>query len=157
MSEKDFAQISRTWIDEWLLGRIIATVLQDLGLDEGSAWWAVNTVRVLNTHQRWFEIHEAADDQAYRILQSWLQDDEVQRFIQVNRYQGVLWFNQEAFELLLWWMLAIATVAICADPGLSLDEATLQISGCYDVVKRLRKAEEASEYRVERLLELARG
>jgi hypothetical protein len=157
VSEADFAQISRSWIDEWLLGRIIASALQDLGLDQGSAWWAVTTIKILTTHQRWFEIHDADDDRPYQVLQSWLQDDEVQRFLQVNRYQDVLWFNHEAFEKLLWWMLVTATVTISANPELSPDEVAEQVRGRYDVVRRLQEAEEASEYRVERLLDSARA
>jgi hypothetical protein len=157
VSPTEFAQISRSWIDEWLLGRIIASALQDLGLDEGSAWWVVSTIKILTTHQRWFEIHDADDDQPYQVLQSWLQDDEVQRFLQVNRYQDVLWFNHEAFEKLLWWMLVTATVTISANPELSPDEVAEQVRGRYDVVRRLQEAEEASEYRVERLLDSARA
>jgi hypothetical protein len=157
MSETDFAQISRSWIDEWLLGKIIASALQDLGLDEGSAWWAVTTTKILTTHQRWFEIPDADEDQSYQVVQSWLQDDEVQRFLQVNRYQDVLWFNHEAFEQLLWWMLVTATVAISADPELPPDGAAEQIATCYDVLRQLQDAEQASEYRVERLLEIARA
>jgi hypothetical protein len=126
-------------------------------LDQGSAWWAVTTIKILTTHQRWLEIHDADDDRPYQVLQSWLRDDEVQRFLQVNRYQDVLWFNHEAFEKLLWWMLVTATVTISANPELSPDEVAEQVRGRYDVVRRLQEAEEASEYRVERLLDSARA
>jgi glycosidase len=157
VSERDFAQISRSGIDEWLLGKIVASVLQDLGLDEGSAWWAVSTIKVLVAHQRWFEIHDGQEGRSYQVLQSWLQDDEVQRYLHVNRHQGVLWFNQEAFEQLRWWMLATATLAISADLELSPDEAAEQVTACDNVLRQLREAEQASEYRVERLLEITRG
>jgi hypothetical protein len=161
VSETDFAQISRSWIDEWLLGRIIASALQDLGLDEGSAWWAVTTIRILTTHQRWFEIEDGHedrhDDRSYQALQTWLQDGEVQRFLHVNRYQDVLWFNKEAFEELLWWMLLTASAAISADPALAPHEVAQQITACHDVVTHLQQSAQASEYRVERLLEITRG
>jgi len=157
VSETDFAQISRSWIDEWLLGRIIASALQDLGLDEGSAWRAVTTVKVLTMHPRWFETRGLDGGRPGRLLQSWLQDNEVRRFLQVNRYQGVLWFNHEAFDQLLWWMLVTATVALSAGPELSSDEVAVRIAASYDVVGQLQEAEQASEYRVERLLEVAGG
>jgi hypothetical protein len=157
VSETDFAQVSRSWIDEWLLGRIIASALQDLGLDEGSAWWAVSTIKILITHQRWFEMHDAGEDRAYQALRSWLQDEEVQRFLQVNRYQDVLWFNEEAFDQLLWWMLATATITISANPMLSADETEEEILTCYAVVRQLQEAKQASGYRVERLLEIVRA
>lgn len=50
---------------------------------------------------------------------SWLKDGEVQRFLQVNRYLGVLWFNHESFGQLLGWMLSLAAVEISANSILS--------------------------------------
>jgi glycosidase len=153
--ESAFAQISRSWQDEWLLGKITATALQDLGLDEGSAWWAVSTIKILTTHQRWFEIDNPDGNRAYQVLHRWLEDDEVQRFLRVNRYQDVLWFNAEAFEQLLWWMTLIAAVVISADSP--SEQAAEAIVSCYGVVKELQRAEAESEYQLERLLEAARG
>ncbi len=46
---------SRSWMDEWLLGKLVAGTLQDLGLDEGAAWWSVGLVKILISHQRWYD------------------------------------------------------------------------------------------------------
>ncbi len=156
VDEAAFARISRSWIDEWLLGKIIAGALQDLGLDEGAAWQAVTTIKILTSHQRWFETEAPKKKQAYRVLESWLKDDEVQQFLQVNRYRGVLWFNKEAFEQLLWWMLLVAVVTISADPLRSAAEVSQEIVTAYDIVRKLQQAEEESGYQVEKLLEAAR-
>ncbi len=155
VDETDFEQISRSWIDEWLLGKIIADALQDLGLDEGAAWQAVTTIKVLTSHQRWFEMQapKQKGKRAYQVLESWLKDDEVQQFLHVNRYRDVLWFNKETFEQLLWWMLLVAVVAISADPLRPTTEVAQEIAACYDVRKELQRAEEESGYQVETLLE----
>jgi hypothetical protein len=157
----DFEHISRSWIDEWLLGKIIAGALGNLGLDEGAAWQAVTTIKVLNSHQRWFEMQAPEKKRAYRVLESWLKDDEVQQFLQVNRYPptpvgGVLWFNKEAFEQLLWWMLLLAVIAVSADPLRPTHEIAPEIVTCYNVVRQLHRAEEESGYQVEALLELVK-
>ncbi|MBU0702893.1 MAG: alpha-amylase [Chloroflexi bacterium] len=152
VDEANFEQISRSWIDEWLLGKIIAGTLRDLGLDESAAWRSVATIKILTSHQRWFE-----EKQPYQILKSWLQDDEVQRFLQVNRYQGVLWFNKEAFEQLLEWMLLVASVTISADPLRPADEAAQETVALHDVAKKLQQAQEQSGHQVEKLLEAARN
>ncbi|MFO7741521.1 MAG: alpha-amylase family glycosyl hydrolase [Anaerolineae bacterium] len=152
-----FAQISRSWQDEWLLGKITASVLQDLGLDTGSALWAVNTIKVLTTHQRWFEDPGPDGNRAYQVLHAWLQDDEVQHLLRVNRYQDVLWFNAEAFDQLLWWMEVIAAVAIGADPARSPEGAAKAIVACHDVVADLQRAEAESDYQLEQLLEATRS
>ncbi|MBL7065844.1 MAG: hypothetical protein ISS49_16835, partial [Anaerolineae bacterium] len=153
VDEADFAQISRSWIDEWLLGKIVAGALGDLGLDEGAAWQAVATIKILTSHQRWFEMQAPKKKRAYQVLESWLRDDEVQRFLQVNRHRGILWFNKEAFDQLLWWMLLPAVVTISADPLRPPAEVAQEIVEVYDVVKKLQQAEEESGYQVERLLE----
>ena len=157
VSEGDFEQRSRSWMDEWLLGRIVAGALQDFGLDEGAAWWAITLIKLLITHQRWFEMQAPKKKRAYQVLESWLQDEDVQRFLQVNRYRDVLWFNREAFDQLLRWMLLLAALTISADPLRPAEEVAQEIVACYDVVKRLQRAEEDSGYQVAKLLEATRG
>lgn len=157
VSESGFEQQSRSWLDEWLLGKIIASVLQDLGLDETAAWRAVAVIKLLTTHQRWFEAEVPGGKQAHQVLESWLKDGETQQFLQVNRYQGLLWFNRETFEQLLWWMLALAAVAISADPLRPAVEVAKEIVAGYNLVQQLRRAEESSQYQIEKLLAAVRA
>jgi hypothetical protein len=153
VGQADFEGQSRSWVDEWLLGKVIAGALRDLGLDEPAAWQAVGLIKLLTGHQRWFAV-DAPDtrSRAYQVLKALLQDDEVQLFLQVNRYQGVLWFNKEAFGQLLWWLLLLAVVAIGADPLRPAAEAAEDILACYEVVQYLHRAEGKSGYQVEKLL-----
>jgi len=150
MGEVGFEQQSRSWIDEWLLGKIVAGVLRDLGLDEAAAWRTVTVVKLLTAHQGWF-----VAKRPHLVLEELLQDDEVQQFMQVNRYQDVLWFNKETFEELLEWLLLVAAVQLGAAPGHTLDEAAAEIAACHGVVKKLRRAEKKSGYQVEKLLALS--
>ena len=159
VSEEGYAERSRSWLDEWLLGRIVAGALQDFGLDEEAAWWAVTLIKSLITHQRWFASAEAAPgrrSQAHRVLETWLRDGDVQQFLQINRYRDVLWFNKEAFDQLLDWMLRVATVQISTDPHRTANEVAEEIAACDDVVKHLQQAEEESGYQVGKLLEAAK-
>jgi hypothetical protein len=151
--ETGFEGQSRSWIDEWLLGKVLAGALQDLGLDEPTAWRAVTVVKLLTSHQRWFAT-EAPDPaaRAYRILEQLLHDDEVQQFLHVNRYRDVLWFNKEAFEQLLWWLLLVAKISMTSlYPEAKIAE---EILAGYGIVQRLRQAEEESGYQVEELMTL---
>ena len=154
--KETFAQISRSWIDEWLLGKIAGQTLQDLGLDDRAAQWAITTVKLLITHQRWFDTPDGDVNRAYRILRAWLEDEDVQRFLQINRYQGILWFNAEAFEQLLWWMTMIATAALAADPERSPRQAAIAVAECQQVIRVLQRAAQRSDFRVEKLLDAAR-
>lgn len=155
--EEDAHGRSRSWIDEWLLGKLIASSLQDMGLSENDAWRAVQIVKLLTVHQDWHTQEAPQRKLAYQVLQKWLRDDEVQNFIQVNRYQGVLWFNEEAFEELLRWMLRIAVIATLSDPEIEEQDVPDRILAHYQVIRKLQKALKVSEYKVEGLLEAAKG
>ena len=155
VQEASFDQQSRSWIDEWLLGKIMASVLADFGQSEPDAWRAVAVIKLLTTHQRWFETKGPQEKRAYQVLEAALQDAEIQQFIHVNRWQGALWFNKEVFERWLWWMLVLAVVD--ARRTRSADEAAQYIVERQAVIAELLQAEEKSEYQVEKLLDAIQG
>jgi hypothetical protein len=159
----DFAEQSRTWIDEWLLSRLLTGALRDLGLDEGAARYGVLAIKLLTIHQRWFvfaprEAPERAEKKrAYHLLESLLRDGDVQQFLQVNRYRDVLWYNKEAFEQLLWSLFVLAVIEAGWNPlrqGLDVIEELLESIA---VIRDLQRAGQVSEYQVEKLLEAAKS
>lgn len=159
---RGYPGLSRTWIDEWLLNKIIASTLENLGLDEAAAWRKVELVRILTSHQDWYEMLEPQEDAAYRLVHTWLEDSDIQRFLLFHRYQGILWFNKESFEELMWWMYAVSAVSILAaglsgQVGESLDAAALQpLVDSYRFIGVLLEAEESSGFQVEKLLDAAK-
>jgi hypothetical protein len=156
IKETEFEQISRSWIDEWLLGKIMAGVLQEMGLDEVAAWEAVTVIKLMTEHRRWFELGQEEAHPAYVALRTWLRDNEAQAFLGINRHQGILWFRKESFDELLWWMLVVAAVEIGADPERTDEEAAQGIVSAYELIRKLEEAEAVSQYQVEELLEAAR-
>jgi glycosidase len=156
VAESDAAQISRSWLDEWLLARIVESSLWDLGLDQEAALQASALIRVLTAHQAWFRDEAPGQDRAYQVLVSWLRDSEVQRLLGVNRYQGILWFRQESFDQLLDWMLLVAAIDSVAVQGRAAQETAREIVEQYRIARELHQAEQASGFQVERLLEAAR-
>jgi hypothetical protein len=147
-------QQSRTWIDEWLLGRIITGSLRDFGLDESLTSKAVLTVKLLTSQQQWFKMDESSNKPAHRTLNSLLKDYDARQFLHINRHQDILWFNKEAFEELLWWMVTLAVLGTCSDPQLKTSDATKIIVRSYDIVMKLHQAGEDSGYQVEKLTEV---
>ena len=152
VAEAEAEQLSRTWIDEWFLGKIIAGALQNLGLDESGAWWSVGTVKLLTAHAGWCARHASGKRQTLQLLESWLQDGDVQRFLRLNRYQGVLWFNKECMERLLWWLSLVPVLTAGPDPSRPTEEAIAQVETCLGAIERIRQAVVESAYRVENLL-----
>jgi len=144
---------SRSWMDEWLLGRILGGVLRDLGLDESQAWEGVVLIGLLTSHQSWFVAEGTGNLRAYRVLEALLKDAEGQQFLRVNRYQNILWYTGEALEQLLWWLFAVAVIDSGADTHRPAAEVAQEILDRYGVVRILREANRQAEHQVEKLLE----
>jgi glycosidase len=147
-----FEEVSRSWLDEWQLGRIVSGALLDLGLAQETVDYAVTLIKLLTTHQRWLEGGDT--ERLYKMLFSLLQDPDVQRALLVNRHQDILWFNKEAFEQILWWMFVITTIAFRATAS---KRATAEMLRCWEIIRALQQVSEASGYQVEKLLEGAKG
>jgi len=153
LTEEDYEAQSRSWIDEWLLGKIITPVFHDLGLDDGQSWQALALIKILTSHQNWFKTNEVKKWLPYHIFKKLLEDQEVQQFLQVNRYQDVLWFNKEAFEMLVRWLFKIAVVDCTVNKSLEKNEIAKYIIARYNVIQILIDAESVSGYQIEKFLE----
>jgi glycosidase len=147
VNQKDFPELSRSWIDEWRLGKTILDVMSDLGVEEEPARRSVTLIKLLTTHQGWFE-----EKRAYRFLESLLKDNEVQQFLQINRYNDILWFNREAFDDLLWWLMVLAAVEISSDSQRPTHQGARDLEDCYGMIQRLKEAAKKSGFQVEQLL-----
>jgi len=150
---RDYEEQSRSWIDEWLLGKIIRSAFGDLGCDDRRSGHAVQLIKILTGHQNWFTIAGSRQGRSYRALRSLFEDQEVQQVLGVNRYQDILWFNKDAFESLLGWLWLIALADSTAKPGITEEEMAQEIAERYGVIQAWREAEKVSGYQVEKLLE----
>jgi glycosidase len=163
ITEAGYEEISRSWTDEWMLNKIIISTLSDLGLDERSDWRAVSLIKLLISHHKWWTMLDTPQDKHktnsnYAILNSILSDSDALSYLGVNRYQDVLWFNKEAFEDLVWWLMVIACVDITslhfnknqADVGIKL------MLSCYKVISTLLTNAGGSGYQLEKLLDLTK-
>jgi hypothetical protein len=153
VADEDYDAQSRTWIDEWLLGKMINLVFHDLGFDEIQSRQALALIKILTSHQNWFQIDGEKQGLAYRTFKKLLEDQEVQQFLQVNRYQDILWFNKEAFEMLAGWLFKIAAIDISKDKMKNQKEIIAALTATFEMIKIWQKAEEDSTYQVEKLLE----
>ena len=149
------ARTSRARFDELRLGPVLTGVLRGLGLDDGAAGRTTELVRVLIALPRSAPVEGSAIHRPRRVLAAWLADDDVRTFLRVNEWNGVLWFNKEAFEQLTRWIPVLDAVE-ASSPG----RRTAKHSGAWAVslalAAELRRAGEASGYQVDRLAGRAR-
>jgi glycosidase len=152
VNQRDFAGQSHTWIEEWGLTKIILGVLRDLGGEEAAAWDSLTAIKWLTTHQRWFEVKPSDPKKNDAILESLLKDSDIRQFLRVNQCDNIWWFNKEAFEEMLWWLMMVAALTIGSDPLRPVNAVVEELQRCYSKIQMWQQAEEKSEYQVEKLL-----
>jgi hypothetical protein len=146
------AEQSRGWIEEWMFDRIFRGVFDELGFDDRYIWEGLSLIKIFTAHQNWNRYEKKL--QAYTVVESFMNDSEVQQFLQINRYKDVLWFNKETFELLLSWMLFTGVIGIMADREKDKDEQSLAIEDVYGIIEKLHQTALQSEYQVGHFIEL---
>jgi glycosidase len=156
VNEKDYSEQSRTWINEWRLGKTILGVLREFGLEEAGARGFLTVIKWLTSQQRWFEGKSLDQKQAYATLEVLFKDEDLRQFLQINQYQDTWWFKKEAFEEMLWWLMMVAALTIGSDPLRPVHAVIEELERCYSMIRVWQRAEEKSEYQVGKLLSALR-
>jgi glycosidase len=150
-SEAQFAEVSRSWFEEWGIQRMVRSELESLGWDSNSVYRSETVLKMLIRQQNW--IRTAPEMSAYGLIKTWFSEEEIRSFLNINRYRDKLWFNQEAFEEMMWWMMTVALIQLISDPVMSLPEMVERLFSAYELISEIVTAEEDSEFQVEKLLE----
>jgi glycosidase len=162
LSAKEASELSREWMDGWLLGKVLRTNLTELEIDAYTAGKTIDLIRILVAQHAWWQAlpipkarsrKRLAKVNTTNLVQTWLADPAFQAYIGVNQYNNIYWFNKEALEETLWWLFITAVVDIASD---ELDDALSviaveRIETCYAVIRRILEASSGSEYQVAKL------
>ncbi|UCG90745.1 MAG: hypothetical protein JSU57_03160, partial [Candidatus Heimdallarchaeota archaeon] len=117
---------------------------------------AIVLIKILTSHQNWYLIDVNTDYQATQILRILLTDLEVQSYLQINRYQDILWFNQEAFEKLVRWLFIISVLNIVSDLKKEKD-LTQELERIFKIINYWLTTAKSSNFQVAKLFELLGG
>lgn len=150
-SVEDFEAITTNWIDEWHFTRVFSQVNRAVGLTEEAVGESGELLRIMITHQGWFSSSSGLAER--EILQSWLNNTTVQNFINLNRYEDVVWFNRERFESLVWAMSLVAVFEVFAGGKGSASAMIERILLVDQLAKTFLLASGKSGYQVQKLLE----
>jgi glycosidase len=142
-----------SWMDEWQFNKILADAFRSFGNDEAVVSRQLAMIRLLVQQQHWYS--RLGSSPLVTILETWLSSTEIRNFINVNRHQDILWFNKEAFEEFVWWMMALAVLEKGEQPETSVAMTVERILGAYEIVQKFIKAEKSSDYQVNKLLGLS--
>lgn len=138
----DPAATSAAWFDELRLGPVIAHGFRAAGLDEGEAWAATDTIRVLLWLPRPSEIKTRGAARDLRLLERWLAREPIRAAMGVNTWQGVEWLDRDRLIALLRWAVRLDAIDTVSAPDPAL-------------VERVVAFVEAAGYRVDRLVSSA--
>ena len=144
------AAVTRSWIDEWQLGKSLHETALGLGLDAPAADRVVARLKLLCATQDTFS--QCGKQPLAEMVLAWLADGEVRTFLGVNRYKDILWFNREAFEEWIGWVELLSAFDSLADANASASLFVERLLICQEMRKKLLKASRASGYQVEKLL-----
>lgn len=150
-SEDEFIQISRSWIEEWGILRLVQETMGSLGVSQQQIQRGITILKLLISQQLWVDNIE--EQSPLSLIESWLNQEAIRDFLNVNRYRGILWFNKEAFETMMWWMLTTSLIRLVADPKKGLAEVIEKLFEANSLIGALLEAEKDSDYQVEKLLE----
>ncbi len=142
-------EISRSWIDEWLFGRIIGETLNGLGYDDKEIHSSQLLIKIFTSHQDWYK---EKDPRA--ILNSFMADGDVQFLLEVNRYQGILWFSKEAFEDVISWMYFTGGISIMSQKDGEEKDMLQELKRCFAMVEFLHRASLSSGYQLEKFIKI---
>jgi glycosidase len=154
-SIEDYENQALTWIEEWQFGRVLVESLKTLGVEESEAWQAVDVIRLLTGQQSWYlRIGSQSLDV---ILEEWLADSTVRRFLGINRFKDILWFNKEALEEFVWWMTLVNMLEASGGTRKTSTHFVEQVLGAYEIAQNILRAEKSSAYQVNKLLKAVKG
>jgi hypothetical protein len=123
-------------------------------MDESRAHDAVQTLKLIIEQQRWFE--KRGKKRPEVLLESWLANPEVQDYLQVHRFEDVLWFNKQRFEAFVWWTVMAASLEAVTGPRSSAALLVERLLLAEKLAQKLLEAEAQSEYQVAKLLKALR-
>jgi hypothetical protein len=148
---------ARGWFDRASLGRVMADAYRWRGLDEGAAWWTVEAVRHLLARPGNAALAAPAAERAGRLVRAWFADDDLGRWLGVNRHNGIAYVNRESFERALRWIVVVAAVDGAADAATAGDESAARVVAADELAARLAREAAAVGYQVGRLMERVTG
>jgi len=143
--------LSQAWAEEWQLYKTLTSTLVQMELPESEISNALKALRLITSQQDWYV--QMGKKPFPEIAKTWFSNPEIQSFLQVNRFEDILWYNRECFADFLWWMALVALICCEMQPQFSRNDVAETLLGSYEILQSLIKADKVSDSQVEKLLD----
>jgi hypothetical protein len=153
---QNYEFLSRSWIDEWALNRSIEWMIGDSIEENQNLGERVLLVKILTSHQNWISQLLSEKHMSDQKIRTILSDPEVQIFIQINRFQNILWFNRENFEKLVKNLFLIGIINILSMKKQKAENFDQDIKKLIEIIDRWLKTAEKAKYQLDKFFEIIR-
>jgi len=151
VSKTGYEEQSSIWLEEWLLLNRFIDLLRQMSTADTETQEAGMLLNILVREQNWFLHPKFKKGKEYKILDRLLKLSDVQKFLKVNRWDSVLWFNKENFQKLVWWLFLISVIQIGSKSKTDQD-AVRETEAAFAIIQRWLQAEKKSEYQLKKLV-----
>ena len=141
---------SQSWFEEWQIGKVIREMGSNYQLNDTDLHTLSQTVYTLFGLTSW--INDFNFDEFDKWLKTLLRRQDIQQYLKVNRYQGQLWFNQERFESLIWWLFVVAILDLQSNPKITTNVLVEKLLILNEIMSKLTEIMIQSEYRFDKLI-----
>ncbi len=141
---------TQSWYGEWQFGKLLRNFVEQYQFTEQEQNDFSVLIFTLIGLADWHQTYQAENH--YQWLRNLLSKQDIQQFLNINRYQGKLWFNKEKFEELVWWLFTLALIELGQDKSTSASVFAEQTIRLYRFVLKLLEAMENSNFLVEELI-----
>ncbi len=148
--EMDYLIKNRARIDEWHLGHMLRDQLSPMSTNSDEEIdMSVNLIKILVRHQDKYQGNMSTN--ATTLLRSLLADPEIHDFLNLNRFQDVLWYNSDKFSR---FVNLFGLITLISTGLKEIDENAFQseVNNILEIVSCWREASVQSKYQVEKLL-----
>jgi hypothetical protein len=146
-------ELTLSWMDEWQLGKYFRETLAVAGCQDSEIQKLYLSLKIGIAQQNWDT--QFKGNSLKTVLQRWLSEPEIQYFLQINRYNDILWYNRESFDELAWWLAVIPFIKIASDKKLNVSKIAEKAISLYDFITALKKLEKNSQFQIAKIVSLA--
>lgn len=135
------------------VSELLKRALSQLGFNEYESWKNTQLLQALVSARFTLEKEDEPAEAANRRLESWINNENVRAYLDVNTHNNIRWYNKERFEDFVWYSKALSYFCLVLDENLDSTQVIENLLIEEEVFNQIDEAEEYSRYQVDKLLE----
>lgn len=147
-SDPDAAQLNREIVERKPVQNLIIKTLTDLGYSDYEAWKNTQAIQVMINNLKSITEESGSKD----LVETWLKDEKVQQYLEVNTYNDIRWFNKERFEDLLWYQMVGRFFKLVLEKETDVTLMLETLLAQDQLFEQITEAEEDSDFQIDKLL-----